>query len=183
MALKVFPMLNFWGINIYCSMLINPAFTAVAVGMSSATIKLHVAELIPVATYEKNGLKSNRDAFYFQDLRSTTQNPFLKIKIENDNQTSGYACFNLSATNGVQMVFISFALSYQSKAVCVRSINSNGEIHCYFDPNEQCTYFSLIGTAYSGTLHCVGAYLTVKNIKIEILKDVDVTSFQEINVE
>ena len=142
-----------------------------------------MAELIPVATYEKNGLKSNRDAFYFQNLRSNTQNPFLKIKIENDNQASGYACFNLSATNGVQMVFISFTLSYQSKAVCVRSINSNCEIHCYFDPNEQCTYFSFIGTAYSGTLHCVGAYLTVKNIKIEILNDVDVTSFQEINVE
>ena len=142
-----------------------------------------VAELMPVATYEKNGLKSNRDAFYFQDFRSDEQNPFLKIKIENDNQVSGYTCFNLSATNGAQMVFISFTLSYQSKAVCVRSINSNCEIHCYFDPNEQCTYFSFIRTSYSGTLHCVGAYFTVKNIKIEILNDVDVTSFQEINVE
>ena len=138
---------------------------------------------MPVATSEKNGLKSNRDAFYFQDLRSDKENPFLKIKIENDNQASGYTCFNLSATNGSTMVFISFALSYKSKAVCVRSINSNCEIRCYFDPNEQCTYFSFIGTAYSGTLHCVGAHLTVKNIKTQILYNVDATSFQEINVE
>ena len=139
---------------------ISPAFSAVAVGMSSTTIKLHVAELIPEATSNKRGFANA--ALNYQYFNATLNRTFLIGKFNDPSVAYTFKLIQAQNASGIKESFSVFIVGitfidrlYSS----VISINGN-PFDAHFFIKDDCLYYKV---------NLIGGYLFVYGSNVKII--------------
>lgn len=127
---------------------------------------------------------SKKDKIRTQDIRNQSANGYIRIKIINNGINSGYTSMRLTVTNGGSDFFDGcLSFNYKSKVIKNHIAIKPYGSKCYYDQASESIYILPSLSAYTGVLEVLGLSNFISDVECEIVKDLDVSFFEEISLE